>query len=418
MTDQVEALNAERAVCGVVMHSKQALTEARRLLSITEFWQPKNATVFRVCCDLADKGEPVEPLAVVQELMRTGEIGKVDGAYIHTLFSLPVTAISVGYYAAQVKMASRRRILMAVGQRLTQSAEEITDGDDLMDFVAREALSLELLLDEKAADAPIEGLSTWGEFLAEPDQPEDWIVPGLIERGEAFLLLAGEGAGKSWLSRQLCMTIAAGVHPFKPKERIPAQRTLLIDLENPIPTVRRQGRPMASQVARLGGDGDNAFIWRRPEGLNIRDRADAQLLERVVAEVQPAFVAIGSLYNAYQTGRDSWETAADEAKVVLNRLRGRYRCALWVEHHMPKGDGTTRPGTPLGSSVWMRWPSYGRVLTRKGQNVYALEKSFRGDRDIREIPAGLMRGGELPWTPIWDQADLELYIEAGEGKMS
>lgn len=408
-----EAIEAEQAVLAVMLHHRPAITEARRQLAITEFHQPRHSVIFGAISDLAERGDPTDPVAVLGELTRTGDASKVGGgAYLHTLFAMPVTAVSVGYYAGLVKAAARRRAVGQVATRLRQATTDITDDDQLLDFLAGQALQLEVLLDERAHDAPIDGLSTWSEFLAKPDVPEDWIVPGMIERGEVFMLLGGEGAGKSWLSRQLCMCIAAGVHPFKPHEKITPQKTLLVDLENPEPTLRRQGRPLASQVARLAGSTGEAFLWHYPQGLNIRDHKDAQLLERVVADVRPAFVAIGSLYNAYQPGRDSWETAADEAKVVLNKIRSRYRVGLWVEHHMPKGDGTNRPQTPLGSSVWMRWPSYGRIVNRKAENVYSLDRTFRNDRDNREIPAGLNRGGELPWTAIWSEDDLDAQIQA------
>jgi hypothetical protein len=295
-------------------------------------------------------------------------------------------------------------LVAVIGQRLAQLGEDGADMDDTLTTAARESLALDLLIDE-TIDGPVDGLSTWDEFLNQPDRLEDWIVPGLLERQDVVMVLSRPGTGKSWLSRQVALAVASGVHPFRPETRIEAQRTLLVDLENPPQMVRRQSRAMVHSLARLGTwNADLAHLWAQPGGINIRKHADAQLFERVIAETRPALVAIGSLYNVFERGRDDWDTAAEETKAVFNRLRGRYRCAFWIEHHMPKG---AEQKNPFGSSVWERWPGFGRVIDRRGDNVYELARTFRGDRDVREWPAGLERGGPLPWSPLWDQEEVD-----------
>lgn len=421
MSDLVEedstpkAPEAERAVLSAMIQSAGAVREARALLTVADFHGTANEVLFAVCCDLADAGISPDPAAVLAELDRRGMAAKAGGAtYIGSLYGLPTTAGNVTHYAERVRAAARRRAMVLHGRRLVQIATETPDLDDALSAAARETIALEVLIDE-TVDGPVEGLSTWNAFLNQPDRVEDWIVPGLIERQDVVMLLASPGAGKSWLSRQMCLCVAAGVHPFKPGERIDPQRTLLIDLENPPTMVRRQSRGPAFQVSRLGDHGgDRGHVWMRPEGLNLRTREDALLLERVIGETQPALVALGSLYKAFSRGRDDWDTAADEVRAVFDRMRSRYRCAFWLEHHMPKG---SEHKNPFGSSVWERWPGFGRVIDRKGDNMWALAKTFRGDRDVREFPAGLCRGGELPWSPIWDPDEVELLADAGERKI-
>jgi AAA domain-containing protein/DnaB helicase-like protein len=409
------AAGAERATLSVMMQSITAVRDARSMLTAADFYTPAHAVIFAVCCDLADAGTHVDPVVLLAELTRRGDLGRIGGAnYLHQLYALPVTATNVAHYAAQIRDTARRRRLIMIGQRLAQIGEDGTDLDDTLTVAARESLALDLLIDE-TVDGPVDGLTSWDEFLNQPDRVEDWIVPGLLERQDVVMVLATPGGGKSWLSRQVALCVAAGVHPFHADTRIQPQRTLLIDLENPPQMVRRQSRGLATSLARLGvWDPDLAHIWAQPGGMNIRKHADAQLLERVIAETRPALVTIGSLYNVFERGRDDWDTAAEEAKAVFNRLRGRYRCAFWIEHHMPKG---SEHKNPFGSSVWERWPGFGRVIDRKADNVYELAKTFRGDRDIREFPAGLYRGGQLPWSPIWDQDEVDLLVEGGEGRM-
>jgi hypothetical protein len=49
--------------------------------------------------------------------------------------------------------------------------------------------------------------------LVNEDIPFDWIVPGLLAKGERMVLTAGEGLGKSTLLRQFAVCAAAGLHP-------------------------------------------------------------------------------------------------------------------------------------------------------------------------------------------------------------
>jgi replicative DNA helicase len=164
---------------------------------------------------------------------------------LHSLYALPVVAGNATHYARQVRAAARRRQLVAIGSRVRQIGEDVADLDEALTAAAKESLSLSLLIDETDG-VPVENV-TWDAFLSVPDRSEDWIVPGLLERMNLVMMLARPGAGKSWLSRQVCLSVAAGIHPFKPGERIEPQRTLLVDLENTPSMVRKQTRPLASQ---------------------------------------------------------------------------------------------------------------------------------------------------------------------------
>jgi hypothetical protein len=70
-------------------------------------------------------------------------------------------------------------------------------------------------------DAPAELAPDLWQFLGTADDEFDWIVPGLIERGDRLMLTGFEGLGKSMLTRQLAVTMAAGLHPFRwARERV------------------------------------------------------------------------------------------------------------------------------------------------------------------------------------------------------
>jgi replicative DNA helicase len=406
-------IDAEQAVLSAMLQSRQAFAEVTRVLTGAEFYRGAHTTIYGALRDIAESGRPVEAVALMAVLKDRHELAKVGGAeYLHALLQLPTVPASGGFYAERVRLLHRTRRAAQLGTRVQQISEDVAP-DMLQEALAAVAVELALLVDESGVDGPVDGLSTWADFLAEPSTAQDWVVPGLIEKQDVFMFLSASGLGKSWLSRQVALCIAAGVHPFLPDVRFPPQRTLLIDLENPPTALRRQSEVVFQQAERFGDPvRDRGWVWRYPQGFNLRKHADALLFERVVAETRPALLCLGSLYNAFQRGSSDWDTAAEEVKAVFNRVRAKYGCALWIEHHMPRAAGGGHQGSPFGSTVWERWPGFGRVLKKVGQNAYQLDDPFRGDRDAgRDIPVGLYRGGEFPWSSVWDMVELEALAD-------
>lgn len=402
--------DAERAVVGVCIQSADSLREVAAYLNVSDFFLPAVALIYDAALSQLNEGEPIEPVAIMERMRQQGTLQRAGGApYLHTLVAVPVAGTNVGYYARIVLDLGRVRRAREVIIRMAQVVQEVPDHDELMMHLATSALQLELLVDERAHDAPVEGLSTWNAFLAQPDDPLDWIIPDCIERQDVMLFLASEGGGKSYLVRQILLAISAGVNPFRPAMFVPPKRTLLVDLENAESMLRREGRVMREKTWAMGTrDPGESYVWSKPDGLNLRKTKDAKLLERVISDTEPAVVGLGSLYKAFQRAGDDWDTAAAETREVLDGLRRRYRCAFILEHHMPKGsgDGTDRPASPYGSSEWMRWASVGRIVNRVGDNMFELAQ-FRGDRGPRDLPVGLTRSStELPWSSVWDHDEV------------
>jgi ATPase subunit of ABC transporter with duplicated ATPase domains len=71
---------------------------------------------------------------------------------------------------------------------------------------------------QRAADI---GLLDLDAFLAEPDPEYDWLIPGLLERGDRVIVTGQEGKGKSTLLRQIGVQVAAGIHPFTLDDIVP-----------------------------------------------------------------------------------------------------------------------------------------------------------------------------------------------------
>lgn len=230
-------------------------------------------------------------------------------------------------------------------------------------------------------------------FLAEPEPEYNWLVPGLLERGDRLILTGAEGMGKSTLLRQIGTQIAAGRHPFT-DNAIPPARVVLVDLENSARHLRRKIRGLLDTA---GDDLDDQHLYVVPkaEGLDLSTPADVEWLHAVIAEARPDLLVIGPIYKM-SNGDPTEETTAKPVAMVLDQIRAGFDCAIILEAHTPQATaGGKRPERPYGASLWLRWPEFGLFLAPDG----AL-RHWRGARDEREWPSSLERGrgGDWPWV--------------------
>lgn len=254
---------------------------------------------------------------------------------------------------------------------------------------------------------PIAGLQTVADFLDRTDADHEWVIPGMLERQERFMLVAPEKAGKSVLTRQVALLLAAGRHPFNHKIEVPPMRTLLVDLENPEPVARRDFRRQVSQMDGLWTtDNSKAFLWHKPAGMHLGDAGERTMLRLAVERYDIDLLCISPVYKAYDGLDRSWEEQAHGVQKPLDKLREDFGCAIWLEHHSPwKGSADrTREFRPLGSSRWSRWLDYQAALTGEGAPPYQVLQWTAVRRDERKLcPVALRRGfaGGPSWLPVW-----------------
>jgi len=242
---------------------------------------------------------------------------------------------------------------------------------------------------------------TLAEFLADDDDDYDWLVPGLLERGDRVILTGPEGGGKSTLCRQLAVQLSAGIHPFGGPVFLPL-RVLLLDLENSVRQTRRALRPL---VAVAGSTDLTLAPVVRPQGLDLLQQEDITYLSSIIEEINPDIVIGGPLYKL-AGGDPTDEKTARPVALLLDRLRTAHDFALVLEAHSPHASGGgARPKRPYGASLWLRWPEFGIHLDQDGKVSH-----WRGQRDERTWPIQLQRGGAWPWTVVDRERDI-LWIQ-------
>lgn len=249
-------------------------------------------------------------------------------------------------------------------------------------------------------------LVDWEDFIDEDVNDDyDWLIPGVLERQERVIVVAAEGVGKTMLARQIAICSAAGIQPFT-RSRMPAIRTLTIDLENPARIIRRTSAKIMAQardfrrVSKI-----DAHLLIKPAGLDLLTSRDRILIEDVIDRVKPDLICIGPLYKAFiDPGGRTSESVAIEIARYLDTIRTTYNCALWMEHHAPLGNTVSgRDLRPFGSAVWSRWPEFGLALepdpTAMERYTYNV-KNFRGERDIRNWPTKMQRDSTFPFKVL------------------
>lgn len=271
---------------------------------------------------------------------------------------------------------------------------------------------LEITSDSATTKAPALAVDLW-DFLDASDAPPDWVVPGLLERGDRLILTGFEGLGKSMLVRQLAICAAAGVHPFDPSWNTDyhAASVLFIDCENSESQSRRKLRPIATTIKQLGREipRGGMRLLHRPEGVDLTREDDiAWLLERVTAH-KPDVLFLGPFYRLHNANMND-EQVARSVVAVLDAARAINGCALITEAHAGHGEpGKNRAVRPTGSSLLLRWPEFGYGLVPnstaepddKGRCRHVDVIAWRGPRDERDWPTHLQYGahGDLPWKP-------------------
>lgn len=417
MSDDAYDLGAEQSLLGSVLLAPAVASPALLQVPADAWWRPRHAEIATVLADRLRREEPVDPQVVLPDLMARRGFGQDTASYLLTLMERAWAPGNAAYYAERILHCYGRRSLAQAAARLRQRLDQswVNGGNEPIAFFTaetREALDAAEALDGDVDETPSPTL----DHLLATEETFDWLVPGLLERGERLILTGMEGLGKSWLISQFAATLAAGLHPFTGSrlgygDKDYSLRVLIVDCENGVSQTRRRFRSIASKIDVLA-EGNPA--WRKnmmleikPIGLDLLGR-DIGWLERRVELAAPDVLVIGPIYRLHYSNIND-ELAARGLVQALDRIRTRHHCALLSEAHPGHAeDGVgQRRMRPAGSSLFMRWPEFGYGLRRiRGDDSEHPQLvdvvAWRGSREERQWPRQLKHGAVLPWQPADD----------------
>lgn len=394
-------LEAEAAVLGAMLLSRDArVTISDEAITAADFYKPAHAALFATMARLVADAVPVDAVTVADRLGR--DLAELGGPEALLAIQAGTPSISnVARYARIVmRHAAGRRGLVAAAEA-TQAIYDLQDPGE----VAQRAVTA---FDSLGApsDAPPRGLSLLADLAAtDVEVAQPWVCQGLFREQWRVVAVGPEGFGKSVSATQMAMCIAAGVHPFS-FERIPPVATLMLILENRKDTVTHHHDLVERALGKWATGPRLAWSLHRPEGINLRSARHRAELVEVLGRVRPALVVISPVYKAFKVERgENYEQATGEVQRILDELIARYRFALFIEHHAPKGNGGVRDLDPSGSALWLRWPEFGFKLKPDGGpksfTRLTLDR-YRGDRVPADWPQEIVKGRDWPWEGVWE----------------
>jgi len=132
---QPQALEAEQAVLGSMLTTKEAVSKSMQWLTADHFYKTAHERIYACMIDLFEKGEPVDTISVVDRLKKKNELESVGGVYYITGLaeSVPTTA-NVEHYSKIVLEKHLLRTLIKVSHDVSKDAfEDSQDVDQILD---------------------------------------------------------------------------------------------------------------------------------------------------------------------------------------------------------------------------------------------------------------------------------------------
>ena len=392
-------MTPEQMLIATCLAYPDAVTLTRGRADAEDFIDPRYQHLYTaILTEYAEAGT-VNPITVHQRATTAGLRG-VDLVDLYRWQEAISSAAVAPTLADQVRDgALRYRLGLMVGQM----HQRISDtGTPVADSVSEMLAALTQIRDGATGGATL-AAKTLREILETEDEPEDWVIPGLFERGDRLILTGYEGLGKTTWLRQIGICAAAGLNPVTLDQLDRQIRLLFVDVENSERQWRRETRGIAV-VAERGGLGSPRDYVHVHTGarMDLRKDRDLGLVHRLVDQYQPEILVIGPLYRLTPNGINNDEEAAPLI-AALDTLRDR-GLVLAMEAHAPKGSMGERNLAPRGSAALMGWPEFGFGLAPQdkdetGRIQTAEVVRWRGDRDRgRQWPKMLWAGGPFPWT--------------------
>ncbi len=401
-----------RQVLGAALSSQRGRDALTRLSAADFPWQ-RELLIAEAIRAMDAAAREVDPVTVSAELRERGTLARCGGsAGINALWSGLIVAENADYYAALLRGETRLRLARDEAQRAYSAlAGHLDAREHSPEMVWEQRDAAESKIPAPLDDAEVD--RSLAAFMASEDSAEQWIMPGLIARGERVVITGGEGLGKGVLLRQLAASVASGWHPFGFGKAEPA-RVLYVDLENPRPAIRQT----FWQCHRaLVWDYSGIELRYEPDGVDLLG-AGLGWLHQVTGDYAPDLLVIGPAYKAIGDGDERDGAVVSRLLRRLDQVRRRHDVAVGVEQHSPHEQaGQQRTVRPVGSSMWRRWCDIGIGLRPhdmsqedKADQFIASEAEraewvdvvrWKPPRGPRDWPKQLRYGrpDQLPWIP-------------------
>lgn len=387
----------ELTVLATCLVSATARREAAKAITGQDFYYTQHQQIWDAMQRLDRHKKHVDPVTLSVVL--------TPGSLAHALMPELVTTVGnadgIADYTAIVRnWAVKRRLHHEAVQVAQRALKPETNANG---YAASVANHFAAIRDAGVAADDINALML-DELLDLPDQDYDWIIPGLLERGDRLIITGEEGLGKSSLLRQIAVLAAAGVHPFLIGRRIKPIKALIYDAENSRRQFIRKARELHSLACQVGDNPGPRVMVENTGRIDLTRDRDLAKIHSLCDALQPDVMVIGPLYRLTPRAINT-DDEASPLLAALDTIKDR-GIALMIEAHAGKSiieGGGGRNMAPRGSSALLGWPEFGYGMRRLENSVgvdYADFLPWRGARDERAWPSRLRRADHMTWAEV------------------
>jgi hypothetical protein len=240
--------------------------------------------------------------------------------------------------------------------------------------------------------------------LTKEPPPYDWLLEGLICRGDVVILQGEPNVGKSFFTMGLTAAIAEGQDKFLNHKLHPKYgKVIYVDEENPEDVVR--GR--LKQLGLTPGNANVRYLYR--QGIRLDSNSKNLLLDEALA-FQPDLIVLDSLTRLHSGNENEAGTMARLFNDGINPLARETGAAVVFLHHTNKSESNSSYSKARGSTDITASPDTGlelRKLDSDGQVNLVHFKSRRGKVGvstpffIRELDQDTVRLVTVPDEKGW-----------------
>lgn len=214
----------------------------------------------------------------------------------------------------------------------------------------RKTVEQEMRYINQQTKEPEKTFFTLDEFLDQDFGALEYLVPGMLPRGEAVILTALPKTGKTLLAIDLAFAVATGESEFLGEKTKQGKVLLVSTDESP--------RSTRAKLLKRGIRKDDLNNLAVMTSLSIDRLSD---LEAKLENFRPDLVIIDSL-KRITVGREISENSAEFADAIyqLKELVSKYNASCVLIHHSNKnleqfGVGKLRGTTAIAGAVWGTW---------------------------------------------------------------
>lgn len=141
---QPQSLEAEQAVLGSMLSSKEAVARVLQWLTTDHFYKEAHSKIFSVMIKLFNENEPIDTISVIDRLKKNRDLEAVGGAYYITgLIEAVPTASNVENYAKIVLEKSLLRKIIQLAHDVSKDAyDDRQDVEDILDKTERSIFNI------------------------------------------------------------------------------------------------------------------------------------------------------------------------------------------------------------------------------------------------------------------------------------